>query len=168
MRLILPLLSLLSLPALAAAAEPEIQRPTAAVQAVGVAHSLRTIPEACTRLEGAFTGDPARPYAFSAVRTSPACRPRARFVDAAQAAPSTAAGWRLNDRITVPSAACPGQRAVVQVWRKPLASARPQLDGQGNARIYLGDAKQAAAGDAAPAAVPLFAAEMALEGSACD
>ena len=59
---------------------PEIQRPAAAPQAVGVVHSLRQIPEACARLEGAFTGDAAQPYRYAPVRTSPQCQPRARFI----------------------------------------------------------------------------------------
>lgn len=172
MRLMPLFLALTVLPATAAGhvdgePVPEIDRPQATAQAVGVAHTLRTIPEACARLEGAFTGDAREPYKFAAVRTSPNCRPRARFIDAAKAEPSVDTGWLLNDVIRVPSAACPAQQAVVRVWRKPLDSAKPQLDGQGNARIYLGDAKQAAAGNATAVAVPMFAAEMALEGMGC-
>jgi len=80
-------LSLLMLAALApavpalAAETPELQRAVGAPQAVGAVHTLRQIPEACARLEGAFTGDAAAPYRFSAVRTSEQCQPRARFVD---------------------------------------------------------------------------------------
>lgn len=142
---------------------PEIVRPAVAPQAVGAAHTLRTIPEACTRLEGRFTGDAARPYALAAVRTRPNCQPRARFVDAAQAKPSTAAGWVLNDEIRVPNSACPRQRAIVQVWRRPVDVAPPQLDAQGRARVYLQDARQAAQADRI-APVPRFAAQVAVEG----
>ena len=94
------------------AAEPEIDRPEASAQAVGAAHTLRSIPEACARLEGMFTGEAAEPYRFAVVRTSPNCQPRARFVDAADAKPSTADGWLLNDRISVPSAGCPSRKAI--------------------------------------------------------
>lgn len=145
---------------------PEIQRPTGAAQAVGAVHTLRAIPEACARLEGAFTGVAAEPYKYSAVRSSPQCQPRARFVDYGKAQPSVATGWKLNDVIRVPAAACPGQQAVVRVWRKP-ADNKPVLDGQGSARVYLEDAKQdAAAGKALPA-VTLYAAEMKVDGKAC-
>jgi len=64
-------------PAWAADPKPEIARPAAAPQAVGAVHTLRQIPEACARLEGAFTGDAAQPYRYAPVRTSPQCQPRA-------------------------------------------------------------------------------------------
>ena len=48
-----------ALPASAADPAPEIQRPLGTAQAVGAAHTLRSIPEACARLEGVFTGDAA-------------------------------------------------------------------------------------------------------------
>ncbi len=164
--LLSPVLACLALPALAAEPKPEIDRPASQPQAVGAAHSLRTIPEACARMEGAFTGQTDAPYRFAIVRTSPNCQPRARFVDAASAKPSTAAGWVLNDVIRVPSAACATQQAVVRVWRKPAAGAKPTLDGQGQARVYLQDAKQAAASGKA-AAIPMFSAVMAVEGLPC-
>ena len=145
----------------------EIQRPVGTPQATGAVHTLRAIPEACARLEGAFTGDAAAPYKFSAVRTSPQCQPRARFVDYAKAQPSEAKGWKLNDVIRVPARACPKQQAVVRVWRKP-ADNKPVLDGQGSARVYLEEAKQdAAAGKPLPA-VTLYAAEMKVEGKGCN
>ena len=81
------------LPATAAEPKPEIARPAAPAQAVGHAHALRTIPEACIRLEGEFTGDAAKPYRFSAVRTSPACQPRARRLSR-HPSPAPAAGTR--------------------------------------------------------------------------
>jgi hypothetical protein len=153
--------------AMAADSTPELQRPVGTPQAVGVAHTLRQIPEACARLEGVFTGDAAQPYTFTTVRSSPTCQPRARFVDFDQAAPSEASGWKLNDVIRVPSAQCPSQQAVVRVWRKP-ADNTPQLDGQGQSRIYLEEAKQqAAAGKIARIPIPLFAAQMKVEGKAC-
>lgn len=151
--------------AIAAEPVPELQRAAGSAQAVGAAHTLRQIPEACARLEGVFTGDAAQPYKFAVVRSSPNCQPRARFVDFAKANPSEAAGWKFNDVIRVPSAACPAQQAVVRVWRKPV-DAKPQLDGQGQSRIYLEDAKQqAAAGKIAQ--VPMYAAQMQVEGKAC-
>lgn len=143
---------------------PERER-TGAPQATGALHTVRTIPEACTRIEGAFTGDPAQPYRMQAVNTVPNCQPRARFVDAAQAQPKADAGWILNEVIRVPDAACPSRQAVVKVWRKPVGQAL-ERDGQGQVRIYLQDAqKQAAAGRIAQ--TPMFAAQMKLEGQAC-
>jgi len=162
-------LAVLAAPAAAVAADPtpEIQRAaTAPPQPAGSVHTLRQIPEACARLEGMFTGDAAQPYKFAVVRSSPNCQPRARFVDAAKAQPSQAAGWKFNDLIRVPSAACPQQQAVVRVWRKPAAVAPPQLDAQGRARLYLQDEK-ARAEAAKLAEVPMFAAAMAVEGKAC-
>ena len=166
MRLFAPLLLLAALPAFAADPVPEITRPAGTPQANGVVHTLRQIPEACARIEGAFTGQAAEPYKFAVVRTSPNCQPRARFVDAAKAKPSEASGWKFNDLIRVPSAACPSQQAVVRVWRKPVDQTQ-KLDGQGQSRIYLEDAKKSAdAGNIA--AIPMFAAAMSVEGKACN
>lgn len=144
---------------------PEMQRPLASAQADGVVHTLRQIPEACTRLEGVFTGEAGNPYRYSAVRTSEHCQPRARLVDFDKAAPTEAKGWNLNDVIRVPSAACPSQQAVMRIWRLPVQQA-PKLDGQGQARIYLEEARQQAAAGAMPK-VPLYAAKLTLEGKAC-
>lgn len=155
-----------TLPFASAAAEPEIDRGDASPQAVGAAHTLRAIPEACARLEGVFTGQATDPYRFAAVRTSPNCQPRARFVEAGKARPSVDTGWILNDRISVPNAACASQKAVVEVWRRPGAAAPPELDAQGRARVYLGDARQAARDDRL-AAVASFTARMTVEGVAC-
>ncbi|MBA2237307.1 MAG: hypothetical protein H0W24_01190 [Lysobacter sp.] len=167
MRLALLLLAAAVNPALAADSKPEITRDAVTPQAVGAPHSVRTIPEACARLEGMFTGEAAQPYKFAAVRTSPKCQPRARFVDAAKATPSEQAGWRLNDLIRIPNAACPGQIAAVRVWRKPVEVAPPGLDAQGRSRIYLADARAKSAAATQPPEVTLFAAEMAVEGAAC-
>ncbi|MDQ2702712.1 MAG: hypothetical protein M3Y70_07855 [Pseudomonadota bacterium] len=165
----LMLAATLAVPASAQASdpEPEIERKPAAPQQTGVLHALRTIPEACARLQGRFIDDPSEPYRFDVVRTSTACRPRARLLKAETAKPSAATGWILNDLIRVPSAACPSQEAVVQVWRHPAASsASPQLDAQGKARIYLGDLKRKA-GEGKLAAVPAYAVAMSLEGKRC-
>ena len=155
-----------ALPASAADPAPEIQRPLGTAQAVGAAHTLRSIPEACARLEGVFTGDAAAPYRFAAVKTNPQCQPRARFVDAAKVQPSAASGWKLNDVIRVPSSACASQQAVVRVWRLP-ADNKPMLDGQGSARVYLQDAKEAAAAGKKLPPVTMYAAEMKVEGKSC-
>ena len=157
----------LVLAASAQAATPEIRRPPAAAQGVGVAHALRSIPEACAALQGRFTGDAASPYAFAAVRSSASCQPRARFVDAARARPSEATGWKLNDVIRVPSKECPGLAAVVEVWRKPVAATPPALDAQGRARLYLDEAKAKGKSGAA-AAVTQYTAKVAVEGRACN
>ncbi len=164
--LLVAALSLAPMLSMAADPTPEIKRDPATAQAVGVVHTLRTIPEACTRLEGQFTGDAAQPYKFNAVQTSPNCQSRAHFVDAAKAKPSAADGWILNDLIRVPSAACPAQLAAVRVWRRPANATPPKLDGQGRARIYLADSvAKAKAGELAR--VPMYAASMAVEGAPC-
>lgn len=150
----------------AADLKPEIQRAAATPQAVGVVHTLRTIPEACARLEGKFTGVKAKPYVFAAVPSSARCQPRARLVDAVSAKASVANGWLLNDVIRVPSASCPSQQAVVRVWRLATKAAPPKLDAQGRSRIYLKDGLDAAR-QGQLAAIPQFATSMALEGSAC-
>ena len=167
MRLPILLLLAASLPALAADPSPEIQRPPAAPQAVGSVHTVRGIPEACTRLEGVFTGQAGAPYKFDAVRTSPNCQARARFVDAQAIKPAKSAGWILNDVIRIPSAACPGQQAVVRVWRHPANAVPPKLDPQGRARIYLQESVDKAKANAL-APIPMYAATMTLEGKACD
>ena len=150
--------------ALAGDREPEIQRAPATPQAVGVVHTLRTIPEACTRLEGRFTGNAGAPYALAAVRTGARCQPRSALRQDAPAA--GAAGWVLNDLIRVPSATCPSRQAVVRVWRKDTRAAPPKLDAQGRSRIYLKEGMDAArAGDLTP--IPMFAAAMTMEGLAC-
>ena len=157
---------LLATAASAADPKPEIQRQPAPPQAVGATHTLRTIPEACARLEGRFTGDQVKPYAFAAVPTSARCQPRARLVDAEASKVSVANGWLLNDVIRVPSASCPSQQAVVRVWRRDSPAAPPKLDAQGRSRIYLKDqletARQGQLG-----AIPMFAVAMAVEGQAC-
>lgn len=160
--------ALLALPAVVGAAEskPEIQRSPVSPQVVGMLHTLRTIPEACARLQGQFTGNAAAPYTFAAVRTSDRCQPRARLVDAGGAKASVANGWILNDLIRVPSAACPSQQAVVRVWRKEANAAPPKRDAQGRSRIYLKDGLDAA--DAGKlGAIPMYAAAMQVEGRAC-
>lgn len=157
---------LLAATASAADLKPEIQRASATPQAVGVIHTLRTIPEACARLEGKFTGDKAKPYVFAAVPSSVRCQPRARLVDAVSAKASVANGWLLNDVIRVPSASCPSQQAVVRVWRLATKAAPPKLDAQGRSRIYLKDGLDSARRGQL-AAIPQFATSMALEGIAC-
>lgn len=152
--------------AVAAESAPELQRPTGAPQAIGTLHTLRQIPEACARLEGVFTGQAAEPYRFSVVRSSPSCQPRARFVDYLHAAPDVAKGWKLNDVIRVPNAGCPAQTAVVRVWRLPADNQPPELDGQGQARIYLQDAKQQAASGKMPK-IGSYTAQMQMEGKPC-
>jgi hypothetical protein len=149
----------------AADTKPEITRPAIPAQAVGKAHTLRTIPEACTRLQGEFTGDAGAPYRFAVVRTSARCQPRARVVDAAKAG-APGAGWILNDRISVPSAACPAQQALVRVWRKDTAAPQPALDAQGKSRIYLEEGMRRARSGQLPG-LPVYAVAMELVGKPC-
>ena len=160
------LASLLAAPAAATDSTPEIARDTAPPQADGVLHTLRTIPEACATLTGEFTGNAAKPYVLDALRTSANCQARARLVDAAKAGASAASGWILNDRIRVPSKACPSRRAVVQVWRRAGDAALPAEDGQGQARIYLRDGlAKARAGELA--SLPIYAVQLSVEGKPC-
>ena len=166
MRPALLLALLLPLPLMAAQSAPEIRRDAIKPQAVGVAHTLRSIPEACARIEGLFTDKPGEPYKFAVVRTGANCQARARFVDAGKAKPSEKSGWKFNDLIRVPNAACPSQQAVVRVWRKPADAAPPQLDAQGRSRIYLKDATAKAKAQGA-SNLPQFAAAMAVEGKSC-
>ena len=166
MRLVFLLVFAIALPACAADPSPEIKRDPAAPQPVGVVHTLRGIPEACARLEGIFTGQASQPYKLAAVRTSPACQARARFVDADKAKPSAKDGWIFNDLIRVPNAACATQQAVVRVWRRPANAVPPKLDGQGRSRIYLQESvAKAKAGTLPP--IPMYAATMTLEGLPC-
>jgi hypothetical protein len=149
--------------ACAAPAAPEIQRPpgSSTPQPVGLVHSLRNIPEACVRLDGQFTGDPATPYRFETVRHDP-CPQRAVYVDVAKLKqpPDVGSGWILNDRIGVARADAPACVATLEIWRKPGAAAPPELDAQGRARIYLDKPHQ-------PVAAPLFTAVLTVDTRAC-
>ena len=87
------------------------------------------------------------------------------MLDFVEAHPSEAGGWKLNDRIGIPAAGCPGQLAVVEVWRHPVAQPLAR-DGQGQVRVYLGEARQqAAAGKLA--ALPAYAVQLRMEGAPC-
>ncbi len=146
---------------------PEVPRATYPPQGVGQAHTIRIIPEACVYLQGEFTSMSDRPYRWFAARSGgKRCQPRAGFVDAEKAKPTLASGWKLNDVIRIPSAACPSMQAVVRVWRRPVNTPVP-LDGRGEPRIYLNEAKrQAEAGKLPP--VTVYAAIMSIEGRTCD
>lgn len=160
------LLALLAAPLSATDPVPEVQRPPATPQAVGVVHTLRTITEACARIEGRFTGDASEPYRYQVARTSPMCQPRARLVEADKAKPDTASGWIFNDLIRVPSAACPGQQAVLRIWRHPAGNVPPKLDAQGRSRVYLQRSiEKAKAGKLA--ALPMYTATLEVEGTPC-
>jgi hypothetical protein len=146
------------------AGPPEIQRPPGTAQAVGALHTVRQIPEACTRIEGRFTGQADAPYDMRVVRTDVRCQPRAALVDFAQVQ-ANAAAWKLNDRIQIPAAACPGQRAVVEVWRKAVSQPL-ERDGQGQVRIYLDEMRRQVATDRL-AALPAYAVRLEMEGQPC-
>jgi hypothetical protein len=135
--------------------QPEIQRPDATPQTVGATHTLRTIPEACVRLEGVFTDDAAAPYRFHAVSTG-RCAQRAAYVET-DAVPDAASGWILNDRIRVPRADAPTCVATIDIWRKPGDTAPPALDAQGRSRIYLDKPQK-------PAKAPMFTAVLGVAG----
>ena len=77
--------------------------------------------------------------------------------------PSLGGGWLLNDLLRVPRAECPGQQAVVKVWRRP-AGPPPARDGQGQLRVYADKAARAAGPTLVPA---MYAAEVAVEGRPC-
>ena len=147
--------------------KPELQRDPGKPQAVGARHTLRTIPEACARIEGVFTGKSASPYLSEVVNTNPACHPRVRLRDAGDAKPTRAGGWIFNDMIQVPSAECPSQVAVVRIWRKPSASAvPPKLDAQGRARVYIGGAEDTLKNHGVDQ-LPQYAVATNVEGKAC-
>ncbi len=155
---------LLLAPMMAAAQEPEIQRPVGTAQAVGAAHTVRQIPEACVRIEGRFTGRAEAPYDMQLVRTSAQCQPRAEVLDHARVQ-ADANAWTLNDRIRIPAANCPQQQAVVEVWRKQVQQPLDR-DGQGQVRVYLDQMRQqAAAGHLAER--PAYAIRMEVQGKAC-
>ena len=105
---------------------------------------MRTIPEACVRLQGQFTGDVAKPYSFEAVSRD-RCAQRAAYVAASslKKAPTSASGWILNDRISVPRTDAPKCIAVLEVWRRAGDAAPPSLDPQGRSRLYLDKPQQA-------------------------
>lgn len=151
--------------ALAAEGKPEIVRPMAKPQAIGLKHTVRTFPEACARITGVFTGKPADPYSFAITKTDPRCAPRAELVDAKKVGAATGAGWVFHDLVQVPSAACPSQMATVRVWRDSAKLAPPKLDAQGRSRVYAADAQAAKQPDAVK--LPRFAVAMSLEGKAC-
>lgn len=147
--------------------QPEIKRELGKPQAVGVLHTLRVFPEACTRIQGKFTGDAAKPYDFAVVQSSPRCQPRAKLVGADSVKPQGKPGWVYADEVRVPNAACPSQQAVVRVWRNNTQAAPPKLDAQGRSRLYLKESVDAArAGDLA--AIPTYAVEMGVAGKACN
>ncbi|KAG1531239.1 hypothetical protein G6F50_016808 [Rhizopus delemar] len=75
-------------------------------------------------------------------------------------------GWKLYVVILVPSAACPAHLAVVRVGRLQ-SSNKVELDGQGQSRIYLEEAKKQAAAGRIPQ-VTMFAAQLQMEGKACN
>lgn len=156
-------LALACMPALAQV--PEIRREPYPPQAVGSTHTIRIIPETCAYLRGQFTSDPAVPYRYGASKTADRCQPRARLVDPAKAMPSAAKGWILNDEIRIPQAGCPSRIAVIRIWRKPAATTAP-VDGRGQPRIYLQDAKEQAQ-SGAMAKLPEYAALLEMEGRSC-
>ncbi|PNS08453.1 hypothetical protein [Solilutibacter silvestris] len=150
-----------------AAETPEIRRDPGKPQAIGVRHTLRTIPEACARIEGQFTGKAASPYLSEVVNTNPACHPRVRLRDAGEAKPTKAGGWIFNDQIEVHSAECPTQVAVVRIWRKPSSTAvPPKLDAQGSARVYIGGKEDTLKSHGADQ-LPQYAIATNVEGKAC-
>ncbi|QIK80483.1 hypothetical protein G7069_02045 [Lysobacter sp. HDW10] len=156
---------LMSATTFAADTQPEIVRPMAKPQAVGVKHTVRVFPEACARISGVYTGRPADPYTFAITKTDPRCAPRAALVDANKVKAAQSANWVFHDQVLIPSAACPTQIATVKVWRDSAKLAPPKLDAQGRSRVYAADAKAAEV----PGAVklPRFAVAMSLEGKAC-
>ncbi len=158
-------LALFALTAQASEPQPEIKRPLGKPQAVGALHTLRVIPEACMRIQGQFTGNPAKPYDFAAVPTGTRCQARAKLVDAASVKPQGKAGWVYADEVRVPNAACPSQQAVVRLWRSTAKAAPPKLDAQGRSRLYV---KDSMAGKPDTANVPTYAIEMGVAGKACN
>ena len=136
-----------------------------APQQPGAVHTVRQIPEACVRLEGRYAQPGSDdPYALQVVPVGGNCQARARFVEGAEARPSSAGGWVLNDVIRIPEASCPGREAVVRVWRK-AGDALPARDGQGQARVYLEQGRSQAA--AAAGGLTRFSAELEMPSGRC-
>lgn len=161
--------SLTALPAATAfAATPEIKREVGSPQADNAVHTLRTIPEACARIEGKFTGVSDKPYTIAAVKTNPACQARARLVDAGKVGAKEGAGWILNDVIKVPSKSCPAQTAIVTVYRLNIKQEAYKLDAQGRARVYVDkDAQKAYTAADKKRVIPTFAVATGVEGKSC-
>lgn len=154
--------------ATAFAGTPEIKREMGTPQADNAVHTLRTIPEACARIEGKFTGATDKPYAIAAVKTNPACQARARLVDAGKVGAKEGPGWILNDVIKVPSKACPSQTAVVSVYRQNIKQEAYKLDAQGRARVYVDkDAQKAYTAADKKRVIPTFAVATGVEGKSC-
>ena len=137
-------------------------RPAASPQADGVAHTLRQIPEACIRLQGMFSGRADHPYALQAVPTQERCPRRAVFAGIADA-PQADEGWQLDEQIVVPSAACPALRMTLSLWRHPGQVRKAERDGQGQVRVYVEQARQAADG-AEQATLPQWRASWQVQG----
>lgn len=127
----------------ATAATPEIARGPAKAQAVGVAHTLRNVPEACVRLEGQFGAAPAVPYAVT-LQAQRGCTPRARFDARVGGAAPVGEGWILNDVLRVPRADRADCVASISLWRHPGALAPIEQDGQRRVRMYLDEDRQPA------------------------
>lgn len=144
---------------------PEIRRPPGSPQPVGQWHTLRVVPEACSRIHGRFTGNAARPYEVEVVRTHARCQARARLQDVSQIRPDAAAGWLLNDIVRVPSAACGRQEAALFVWRHPGNATPPKLDAQGRSRVHLN--AQTRTRIAPPANLPRYVIDLHLRGQPC-
>ena len=134
-------------PLCAQSAEPLRTRPIGSAQADGQLHTLRTIPEACVRLQGQFGGPDG--YALAAVPSAPGCQPRAQFRGVDSIDPDPAAGWLLDEIVRVPSARCPQQMLRLELWTLPVAPVQAPRDGQGQVRIYLEQAQQGRAAGAA-------------------
>lgn len=152
-----------------AAPVPEIRRDPYPPQVPGSVHTIRILPEACAYLQGGFAAPASADgpvYRYGARRTAGRCQPRARLVDPAQARPSAASGWILNDLIRIPNADCPAQQAVIRVWRKPADAPALRPDAQGRPRIYLEEAKRRAESGALPS-LPQYAAVLEIEGRGC-
>lgn len=126
---------------------PQRTRTASTPQADGTVHTLRQIPEACVRLQGQFGG--AAGYALEVVPLGPGCPQRARFVAPGTLTPDPAAGWQYDEQIVVPAARDRRCTATLAVWKLPAGMAG--RDGQGQARVYLDQARQQAAAGRLPA-----------------
>lgn len=153
---------LVALSAAAAAPQARPQRSPASPQADGVAHTLRQIPEACVRLQGAFTGRAEQPYALQAVPTHERCPRRAVFAGIGDA-PAASEGWQLDEQIVVPSSACPGMAMQLSMWHRQGQVQAAGRDGQGQVRVYLDQLQQGQTARA-PSALPQWRASWQVQG----
>ncbi len=123
---------------------PKSSRDTGKPQAVGERAYRARHPGGLRAAGGHVHRRCAQPYKFAAVRSSPNCQARARFVDFVKAT-AFGGGW-LEVQRRDPRTQCglSSLQAVVRVWRKPADVAPPNWMRRAVSRIYLQEAGEQA------------------------